>query len=76
MPTWPLLQPAQAHAQAEAWAGSPALQPNAGQSWNNLAIALYYQGKTKDAIAAMEKAPAQSSDSNILNNLRALRGGK
>jgi Tfp pilus assembly protein PilF len=63
--------------QAQAWAEKAlSLQPTNAQSWNNLAIALYYQGHAAEAVADLNKAAQLNpGDPAIANNLRALSGG-
>jgi hypothetical protein len=52
-----------------------AMLPASGASWNNLAISLYYRGRTQEAIQAAEEAAHDSpSDQTILRNLNALKG--
>lgn len=51
------------------------LQPLGGQSWNNLAISLYYRGKAAEAVQALETAVRLNpQDATIRANLQALRG--
>lgn len=50
-----------------------ALQPNAAPAFNNLAIALYYQGKATEAVSVLRQAAALApNDAQIQANLRAL----
>ncbi len=58
-------------------AAQAAIQLNSqnGQTWNNYAIALYYQNRQAEAMKALETALRYNpQDANIQNNLRALRG--
>jgi tetratricopeptide (TPR) repeat protein len=49
------------------------LNPNNAQAWNNLAIALYYQGKQAEALQALRSAAQRApGDPQIQANLRAL----
>ena len=53
------------------------LQPQNGQSWNNLAISLYYRGKASDAVQSLETAARLNpADATIAANLKALKGGR
>ena len=50
------------------------LNAQAPQNWNNLGIALYYQNKVKEAIAALENAKKLApGDAQITGNLKALK---
>jgi tetratricopeptide (TPR) repeat protein len=66
------------YADAEPYARQAiAMQPGNGQSWNNLAISLYYRGKTADAVQALEQAlTLNPQDATIQANLKAIRSGK
>jgi Flp pilus assembly protein TadD len=65
-----------AYAQAEAAARQAlALRPDNAQAHNNLAIALYYQGRGPEALQALrEAARLAPQDAQIRANLRALGG--
>ena len=53
------------------------LQPSNAQSWNNLAISLYYRGRNAEAVESLETAAKLNpQDATILANLRALKGTK
>lgn len=53
------------------------IQPQNGQSWNNLAISLYYRGRAGEAIQSLETAARLNpADTTIAANLKALKGGK
>lgn len=66
------------YAEAEGFARKAVeLSPQNGQSWNNLAISLYYQGRRQEAIQALERAAGFApGDAGIQANLQALRAGK
>jgi tetratricopeptide (TPR) repeat protein len=66
-----------AYAQAETAARQAlGLRPDNAQAYNNLAIALYYQGRGPEAVQALrEAARLAPQDAQIRANLRALGGG-
>jgi tetratricopeptide (TPR) repeat protein len=51
------------------------LAPNSPEALNNLAIAIYYTGDKKGAVAILEKAAALNpANASVINNLKALKG--
>jgi tetratricopeptide (TPR) repeat protein len=65
------------YAEAEPYARQAiSMQPGSAQSWNNLAISLYYSGKKDQAIESLQTAAGLNpQDAAIQANLRALKGG-